>query len=182
MRIISGKYKGRKILVPKTKLRPTKDFTRVALFNIIHVKSKTVLDLYSGSGSFGIECLSRDCKEVIFIELNKIACETIKKNLTLINENSKVIRIDVTNFLKKHPDLSNYDIIFLDPPYNSDLGIDTIQFIDKTILNENVIIIYEHSTYLTNKIHTINLNNLKIYKTKKYGVSSLTFYNANPHP
>ncbi len=178
MRIISGKHKGRKLNVPKTKLKPTKDITREALFNIIEVLDKTVLDLFSGSGSFGLECLSRGCKDVVFVEKNRRAVSTIKKNLSLIDEKASIFPMDVLSFLKKNSDLKSYEVIFLDPPYNEIVGIDTLIFLDKNAqLNDNVIIIYEHSNERTKEIkEEISFQNIRIVKNKRYGNSSLTFF------
>ena len=90
MRIISGNFKGKKILLPKDKLtRPLKDLTKESIFNIIKHSNKlkinllnsNVLDLFSGVGSFGIECLSRDVKKVVFVENYSGVLPILKKNL-----------------------------------------------------------------------------------------------------
>ncbi len=177
MRIIAGKYKGRKILVPKTKLRPTMDFTREALFNIIDVQDCSILDLFSGSGSFGLECLSRNCKEVTFVEKDRNAIETIKKNLSLINENAIIIQDDVIRYLKKNNNINNYDYIFLDPPYNTDLGLNTLILLDiNHQSNDNLIIIYEHSSNEASSVLGYKFNYIQCRQTRKYGSSTLTFF------
>lgn len=178
MRIISGKHKGRKINVPKTKLKPTKDITREALFNMIDVYDKCILDLFAGSGSFGLECLSRGCKEATLIEKNRRAVHTIKENLSLLGEKALVYPMDVLGFLKKNCNLEKYELIFFDPPYNENVGLNTLIFLDKNAqLHDNVIIIYEHNNETTHKIkNEISFKNIDIIKSKKYGNSSLTIF------
>ena len=127
MRIISGSFKGKKILEPKDiKTRPLKDLTKESIFNIIKHSNKlkinllnsNVLDLFSGVGSFGIECLSRDTKKVVFVENYSGVLPILKKNLKNLNsiENYLIIEKDIYNsdiFLKLE---DKFDIIFLDHP------------------------------------------------------------------
>ena len=128
MRIIGGNFKGKKILEPKDKeTRPLKDLTKESIFNIINHSNKFsieleksyVLDLFSGTGSFGLECLSRKAKHVCFVEnyigilpilKNNLSNLKTVKNYSIIEKN---ILIDI-DFLEKK---EKFDIIFLDPPY-----------------------------------------------------------------
>ena len=102
MRIISGNYKGKKILLPKDKLtRPLKDLTKESIFNIIqhsklldiNLENSKILDLFSGVGSFGLECLSRGAKDVTFFESYKEVLTVLKKNNKLVrcNHRTKII-------------------------------------------------------------------------------------------
>ena len=128
MRIISGTFRGKKILEPKDKkTRPLKDLTKESIFNILdhsnkfrtNLKNSNILDLFSGVGSFGIECLSRGVKRVTFIENYNGVLPILKKNLAdlkLIN-NYHIIEKDIYDknlFLKLE---NKFDIIFLDPPF-----------------------------------------------------------------
>ena len=108
MRIISGKFKGKKIFEPKDiKTRPLKDLTKESIFNIIvhskkfniKLESSNVLDLFSGVGSFGIECLSRGAKKVIFVENYINVLPVLRKNILNLQyqENSIVIANDIIN-------------------------------------------------------------------------------------
>ena len=110
MRIISGNFKGKKILEPNDKsTRPLKDLTKEALFNIIlhsnkfdvKIKLSNILDLFSGVGSFGLECLSRDASSVTFIENYKEVLPILKKNIISLNylDKSKIIEKDIFNQL-----------------------------------------------------------------------------------
>lgn len=177
MRIISGLYKGRRLFIPKSKLRPSMDKTREALFNMIDVVGLNVLDLFAGSGSVGLESLSRECNSVVFVEKNRKAITTIKQNLDLINEEGKIFPFDVFSFLKKNKNLKEYDLIFIDPPYNMELGTKTLIFLDtNNILNDNVLVIYEHSIKEYNSITELELKNLSLFKNKRYGKSSISFF------
>lgn len=157
MRIISGFLKGKKIIQPNDlNTRPLKDLVKESIFNIIKhsnkfsidIRSSKILDLFSGVGSFGIECLSRDAKEVTFIENYNIVLPILKKNLNNLHliDKIKIYENDIfdENTLKKLTD--NYDIIFIDPPFkNKDLN-----FIIKSIYNfellknNGLIIIHRH--------------------------------------
>ena len=149
MRIISGSFKGKKISDPKDiKTRPLKDLTKESIFNIIKHSNKlkvnllnsNVLDLFSGVGSFGIECLSRDAKKVVFVENYHGVLPILKKNLKNLQsiENYLIIEKDIYNsdiFLKLE---DKFDIIFLDPPYrNKNLDKVLIDIDEQKILKKN---------------------------------------------
>ena len=183
MRIISGNYKGKKILEPKDKeTRPLKDLTKESIFNIINHSNKFsidleksyVLDLFSGTGSFGLECLSRKAKHVSFVENYKKILPILKKNLSNLKSISnysiieKNILIDL-NFLEKK---EKFDIIFLDPPYK-EKEINTIlnnllKF--KTLKPDGIIIIHRHKKEEDNFPEKF-----KIIEEKKYGISKIIF-------
>ena len=125
MRIISGKLKGKTISFLKNlNTRPLKDSVKESIFNIIihsnsldiEIKDSNILDLYSGVGSFGLECISRGANKVTFIEQNKLACETLKKNLDQLSLNNKatLINDNVENIFLKN---KKFDIFYLDPPF-----------------------------------------------------------------
>jgi len=128
MKIIGGNLRGKKILNPTDKsTRPLKNMVRESIFNIIeHSKNEYVdlndakiLDLFSGTGSFGIECLSRGAKNVTFFENYINSIKILKKNLDLLNLNkqSNIIEKDAYNINRSQNDLIKYDLIFLDPPF-----------------------------------------------------------------
>ena len=157
MRIISGSFKGKKILEPKDKkTRPLKDLTKESIFNIIRHSNKFkisfansyILDLFSGVGSFGLECLSRGVKKVIFIENYSGIIPILKKNLFSLTsiQNYEIIENDIYNeniFLKLN---YKFDIIFLDPPYK-DKNLKNLlnQIKSQNILNKNgIVILHRH--------------------------------------
>ena len=186
MRIISGVFKGRKILDPvDIKTRPLKDLTKESIFNIINHSKKfninlnksTVLDLFSGVGSFGIECLSRGIKNIIFVENYKGVLSILKKNLLSLNniQNYKIIEKDIyeENFFALID--KKFDIIFLDPPYkDKKLEIVLNRIHKEKLINKNgVIIIHRHK-----KEKDIFPKNFKIIEEKKYGISKIIFLNV----
>ena len=183
MRIISGSFKGKKILEPKdNNTRPLKDLTKESIFNIIkhsnkfkiNLSNSHILDLFSGVGSFGIECLSIGVKKVIFIENYKGVLPVLKKNLLSLNsiENYKIIEKNIYNdnvFLKLN---HKFDIIFLDPPYK-DKNLENLlnEIKDQKILNKNgIIILHRHKKELDSFP-----SSFKIIEQKVYGISKIIF-------
>ena len=131
MRIIGGKYKGTRLHTPSSdNTRPTSDRTRESLFNILNhgvkdfdLEGKRVLDLFAGTGALGLEALSRGAAFALFVEDNTSARATIRKNIETIGitGTTKIFRRDATR-LGDAKTLGQFDIIFLDPPYNKGLG------------------------------------------------------------
>lgn len=149
MRIISGKYKGRPILPPKNlPVRPTTDFAKEALFNILtnnfSFEELSVLDLFSGTGSIAYEFVSRGCKSITCVDVNYNCIAFIKKMLTELSaQNINVIKANVFRFLKSHT--GRYDLIFADPPFELEGKEEIIRSIFKNNnLNEEGWFILEH--------------------------------------
>tara|TARA_B100000575_G_scaffold294388_1_gene310019 strand:+ start:3318 stop:3875 length:558 start_codon:yes stop_codon:yes gene_type:complete len=181
MRIISGNFKGRKILTPNDiKTRPLKDLTKESIFNIlkhsnkfdIRIKNSLILDLFAGVGSFGIECLSNGAKHVTFVENYNGVLPILEKNLANLELYKKYEIIKQNIFTELYLIKNSYDIIFLDPPYK-DKNISSV--IDKIfeikLLNENGIIII-HRNKKDNEKYSEKLN---ILEEKAYGVSKILF-------
>jgi len=122
MRIISGKFRGAKLLSLKGEFtRPTSDNVKESIFNIIqgHFPAGNVLDLFAGSGALGLEALSRGAEKVVFVENSKAAIDIIRKNaehLKLEQAEFSIILRDYLTYIKATMD--KFDMIFLDPPYN----------------------------------------------------------------
>jgi len=186
MRIISGKFKSTKLFTPLDKeTRPLKDIVKESIFNtLLHfkkfpfeLKNTKILDLYSGTGSFGLECLSRDANKVTFVENNKNALKILQKNIYKLNVEKKtyVIENAVLNYLSYIGNFNDkVDLIFLDPPYKEKNIFELINNITKVnILKKNGIIVIHR-----NKKSKDNYpNNFKILDTKKYGISKIIFGN-----
>ena len=182
MRIISGKMKGFSLYMPKNKnTRPLKDLARESIFNLLlhskkinfNIKNSNVLDLYAGTGSFGLECLSRDSKSVHFIEEKNEAIEILKKNIDKLDLSkfTKILYGDVFDLITKNYNFK-FDLIFCDPPFKNNNIEELFKLIvSNKILNEKgIIIIHRHKN--TND----NFNNLlKIVDEKVYGISKITF-------
>ena len=185
MRVISGIYKGKKILLPKDKsTRPLRDLVKESIFNLITHSKKisldinniNILDLFCGTGSFGIECLSRGAGNVFFIENYSEALDILKKNLLDLDRNKfKIIEKDCFTSLPLTENYKNkFQIIFIDPPYKEKkINIILEQILEKKILNKNgVIIIHRHK-----KDNVILTKKLNILDTRIYGLSKIIFGN-----
>ena len=127
MRIIGGEYKSRSIAMPRgVEMRPTQDKVREAIFNILgDISGKKVLELFAGSGAFGIEAISRGAGSVTFVDNNFRCIQTIKSNLGTLGISDPchmIAKADALKFPVKAGAHEKYDIIFLDPPYYRDMA------------------------------------------------------------
>ena len=183
MRIISGKFKGKKLLEPHDRqTRPLKDLTKESIFNIINHSNKFsidinkayVLDLFSGVGSFGIECLSQGASHVTFIEKYEGVLPILKKNINNLksNVNYEIIESDILNKFKFKDLKLRYDIIFLDPPYKEKALENVLNtIIENKILKDNgIIIIHRHKKEIDEFPKKFQL-----IDEKKYGISKIIF-------
>ena len=175
MRIIAGTHKNRNIDFKNLNIRPTTNFAKESLFNILNnhydLQSVSILDLFAGSGNISYEFISRGCKNVVAVD-NNIKCvkfiEKIKNKLDL--QNLSIQLANVNSFLKRIK--TYYDIIFLDPPYcykqeEYDTLLDNI--INQNILNTNGMIIIEHSRFINFEKYDM------FFSAKKYGRVHFTF-------
>ena len=184
MRIISGANKGKKLIMPNDKsTRPLKDMAKESIFNILthanyinfHLKDSRVLDLFSGVGSFGLECISRGSKLVFFLENYPPVLEILKKNISNLKyENkSKVINIDAFKLKNDTFNIGQkFQIIFCDPPYKEK----KIEFlmrniIEMDILEKNGIIIIHRKKGELDKYP----KKFRVIDTKSYGLSTFVF-------
>ncbi len=150
MRVITGSARGRKLMLPKQDgIRPTSDMVKEAIFSTIQfdLEGRRVLDLFGGTGQMGIEALSRGAAHCTFVDIKRDAVELIRRNLEhcRLEERAEVLQSDYLAYLNRSA--QQYDIIFLDPPYESEIikkALQTITRIDK--LSENGIIICENGS------------------------------------
>jgi 16S rRNA (guanine966-N2)-methyltransferase len=119
MRVIAGSAGGVRLAVPKRGVRPTMDRVKAAIFSSLGevIIGARVLDLFAGSGSLGIEALSRGAASVIFVEDDRQSAEAIEKNLAKTKLKGRVQRQDVFDFLRQRSNAEKFQIIFADPPY-----------------------------------------------------------------
>ena len=162
--------------------RPLKDLTKESIFNIIthsnkfnmKIENSNVLDLFSGVGSFGMECLSRGSSNLIFVENYSEVLPILKKNITSINcqENSVIYEKDIIKDLDFKIIKNKIDIIFMDPPYKEKLLSQLLIKINESkILSSNgIIIIHRHK-----KEEDIFPENFNIIEKKSYGISKVIF-------
>jgi len=183
MRIISGYLKGKKLELPKDKLtRPLKDMVKESIFNIlshskninIDLRDSIILDLFSGSGSFGLECISRGAKHVYFNENYQKALEVLQKNIRNLKCEDKCTILSGSCFdLDKH--FKKYvNIIFLDPPFKEkDINKILNPILENKILNKNGIIIIHRNKKIIDNFTT----KLNISEVRNYGLSKIIFGN-----
>ena len=183
MRVIGGRFKGKKLLEPQDKeTRPLKDLTKESIFNIINhsnkfsidIKKANVLDLFSGVGSFGIECLSHGASYVTFVEKYEGVLPILKKNLNNLKSeiNYEVVESDILNNFEFKSLKLGYDIIFLDPPYKEKTLENILnKIIENRILKESgIIIIHRHKKEIDEFP-----KNFQLIDEKKYGISKIIF-------
>jgi len=184
MRIIAGDYKGFILYMPKNKTtRPLKDLARESIFNLLvhsnkillELKQSNVLDLYAGTGSFGLECLSRKARSVFFIENKKDAIEILEKNIEKLNVKNKVKVFfeDIFKLIKKKDIFkSKFDLIFCDPPFGDTNIEELIQLIfNNKLLSKNGIIILHRQKTTREKLPDY----FKILEERTYGISKIIF-------
>ncbi|MGN0805106.1 MAG: 16S rRNA (guanine(966)-N(2))-methyltransferase RsmD [Candidatus Coproplasma sp.] len=175
MRIISGKHRGRKLAEFEAEgIRPTSDRAKESLFNILsdRIAGATVLDLFCGSGSLGLECVSRGAKKVHFNDRSKESLAVLSKNISAIKEQAccVVTRYDFLDYLRRCNE--KFDIIFLDPPYAMDFGVPSLKAIsERGLLAQGGVAIYERDRSFEGEIE-----GLKIIDERKYGKAYLTFF------
>ena len=183
MRIISGSFKGKKIYQPaNNKTRPLKDLVKESIFNILNHSKKfkidlenaNILDMFSGVGSFGLECLSRGVRKVVFIENYQGVLPILKKNLLNLKSlhNYNIIEKDVYSDEIKIFNVQ-FDIIFLDPPFkHKNLSFIFRKIKNEKLLKENgIIILHRHKDE-----KDIFLQDFNIIEEKKYGISRIFFF------
>lgn len=190
MRIIAGKFKGKKLNSPKTeKTRPTLDRVKEALFSILipYLQDANILDLFSGTGNLGLESISRGAKFAWMNDKEKLGVCTIISN-TKLTKAEKYVKITNKDYVKCLNQIIKenlkFDIIFLDPPYDSNMGINSLRFIsenkDKILATEGIVV-YETDRNFMSKIDEEkdldNFENLKCIGTRNYGNVILKLYN-----
>lgn len=169
MRIISGKFRGTNIPSPKEEIvKPTLDRVKENIFNIIqfNVPDAVCLDLFCGSGALGLECVSRGAKDVYFVDNNK-------QNISILKKFCEKLKIDnasylATDFYEALKNFSNnnvkFDIIFLDPPYDSNLAEVSLQKIFKFgLLSPTGVVVWEHPTDEENLKFKTKVKDTRIY-------------------
>jgi 16S rRNA (guanine(966)-N(2))-methyltransferase RsmD len=180
MRIIAGKYRGRKIKSPTSlATRPTSDRLRETLFNILapRIEGARFLDLCAGTGAVGIEAVSRGAAHVTFVDQSQKMSALIKENcdaLKIDSDETDLVTADASDFLRQYASKSNYpfDIIFFDPPYAMDY--DVLRYVEReALLANDGLVIVEH---YKKKELAEELNRLRLFRQVKQGDSVLSFY------
>ena len=183
MRVIGGKFKGKLIHNPVDKTtRPLKDLVRESIFNIlehsnnekIKLDGDIILDLFSGSGSFGIECLSRGVKKVYFFENYRKTLKILKKNIADFNLSKYTNIIEKNAYEISNEDINNEDIdlIYMDPPFRDKNINNLLERINELkIAKKNTLILLHRNKKYKEKF----IKNFEILREEKYGLSKIIF-------
>jgi 16S rRNA (guanine(966)-N(2))-methyltransferase RsmD len=176
MRVTGGTGKGRKLKVTAgSRVRPTSNKVKQALFNILgqKVEGALFLDLFAGIGGIGIEALSRGAGKVVFVDDSRDSLKVIKKNVEHLgfSGQAQVVASRAEAFLKKTPE--QFDVVFLDPPYSLALEPLLKDLADSGILKPDSVLIAEH---FKKQPSIERAGNLSLYREAQYGDTVLAFY------
>lgn len=172
MQVISGKYRGRKLISPDS-ARPTLQRIKISTFSLIQEFIRPeieVLDLFAGSGALGLECISRDAKFVQFVEQDKFAVQCINKNLRDLDKSLfNILNMSYLDALKKlRGGEHQFDVIFIDPPYESGFYAPSVEIITRyDLIKSGGIIVLEMNKNLNFKFDE---NKFSVYKERLYGI------------
>lgn len=153
MRIIGGKYRAKKLNTPPSDhIRPTTDRMRETLFNMLEhgagpgLRGSRILDLFAGTGTLGIEALSRGAEKVVFVDNEPQSVKLIRENLSQINDPDNAIVVAKNALTFKHNG-AKFDVIFIDPPYSKGLiSPALLNILDQGLLNDSGIVLIEYSS------------------------------------
>lgn len=173
MRIVGGKYKSRVLSgFDGDKIRPTSDKARESLFNILQnrIYGSEFLDLFCGTGAMGIEALSRGAKSVTFNDADRNSLNLLRKNLEKlgVDEEYEIKNYDALILLERA--IKKYDIIFIDPPYKTDLGERAVALSINALKDDGVVILESETPF------TVKVDGLTVVDERKYGRARLTFF------
>jgi 16S rRNA (guanine966-N2)-methyltransferase len=178
MRVITGKYRGRVLKGPKHRgLRPTADRVKEALFNIIgaRIQAASFLDLFAGTGSIGIEALSRGARSAVFVDAHPASIKLLQSNLQFVGpeDDYRIMHFQAAKALqllaREH---CCFDLIFLDPPFAAGLLETTLQLIfAENLLRTGGLLITEHARQFT---FTVDFPGIR--ETRHYGEVGLTMF------
>ena len=179
MRIIGGEAKGKRLHFPSgIKERPTSDFLREALFNLLGpLQNKSFLDLFSGSGSVGIEAASRGAQEVVFIEKDKKIAAIAQKNIVASGfiDKCRMMTMDVSHGINVlFNNKCEFDVIFADPPYSQGLVGETIKNLKENPgLSKKALVVIQHSS--REEFNSLLDEKIILIDQRKYSDNVLTF-------
>jgi 16S rRNA (guanine(966)-N(2))-methyltransferase RsmD len=184
IRVVAGEAKGRRLKTPKTtETRPIIDRVKTALFDIlsIRIEDATFLDLFAGTGSVGIEALSRGAASATFIELSIPALKLVRENLQItgLADRAESFHMDAFKFLQTHA-TKQYDIIYIAPPQYKGMAARALSLLDSSplVAVKGLVIVQIHPKERTEMI-TVPLTRLSLTDERRYGSTLLMFYEVN---
>ena len=182
MRIVGGQRKGHRLKVPKGRqVRPTPDRVREALFSMLHGRTDeaSVLDLYAGSGSLGLEALSRGAQRVVFVERNRAVLSVLQENIAHVATSDSQVEVRTGEVLREIRRLAaaqeSFDLVFLDPPYERGLVLPTLELLAGAgILKEDATVVVDHPT--REEIEKNAIGRLEFMDRRAYGEVAIALY------
>lgn len=178
MRIIGGQARGRAIVAPAgSKTRPTQDYVRESLFNIIRwdLEEARVLDLFAGTGALSLEAVSRGAASAVLIDMDRAACDCIKKNMetTRLKAQCRLISRDYKAALGQlQQEGARFDVVFIDPPYKMEnTGEMCAELYDRNLLSDSCMILVEHRRGMAPLLD----ERFEAYDQRNYGDTQITF-------
>lgn len=176
MRVIAGQFRGVRLFTPKNNsIRPTTDRVREFIFAYLGdgIVDNTVLDLFAGTGAFGVEALSRGARAVTFIDVSFQALTLVKRNLQKTKASARIVKKSAETFLKYNHTQESYNIIFCDPPYKYDRFYHILELVrDHKHLAAHGLVIYESDV----KDKPAFVSGFSIIKQKIISKTKITFY------
>jgi len=183
MRVIAGSAGGIRLAVPKRGVRPTMDRVKAAIFSSLGeaIVGARVLDLFAGSGALGIEALSRGASAVVFVEVDRDSAQAIERNLATTKLIGRVMRQDVFDFLRQQSNGKKFEIIFADPPYETD---DYEESYTAKLLNDERLpqLLDPNGLFVLEKRPGERISDLKgwrVIRQKTYGATEVLFLNRS---
>ena len=183
MRVLAGAFKGRRLVTPRgSTTRPTADQVRIALMDTLmpRLPAARVLDLFAGAGGVGLEALSRGAAHTTFVERDARAVAALRANVETLEvaPQTRIERADVRAALDRLArDGATFDVVFLDPPYDEDLVVPTLERLGASpVVAPEALVIAQH---LTKRAPPEAVGRLHAYRTRRFGETTLTFFRAD---
>jgi len=182
LKLTGGSFSGRRLYVPDSGVRPASNLVREALFSTLNsffkwgVSGLRVLDLFAGSGSLGLEAISRGAVYVTFVDSSRESIKSIRKNMEILGFSGEVIRCDVCGFLKRSRSL-DYSLIFMDPPYRFTACREVVDLLCRALIRQKRQLLV-HERFYRDELPDFG-NCVQFARRKKYGQTELLYYKFN---
>ena len=175
MRVISGEYRGRRLLEPAGRdVRPTTDQVKEAVFNIIQfdIEGRRALDLFAGTGQMGIEALSRGAKECVFVDSSRESLRLVRENLRRCGADAVTVQGDAIGYLRRR---ERFDLVFIDPPYDSGLAEQAVEAVKEfDILSKGGIMVAETRRETVLPLTEAGYGSEKVYRYGRIKITVIT--------
>jgi len=178
LKLTGGSFSGRRLYVPRGGVRPATNLVREATFSTLlsffqnGIQGLNVLDLFAGSGSLGLEALSRGASYVTFVDRSKYSVVSIRKNLSLLGFRGEVVQNDVREYLKKIKDI-DCDLVFMDPPYGYNFCMEVVELLLKAFCTSCTGVLCYERWYTEEEP---GFREVELLKRKKYGQTEVLYY------